>query len=101
MIARFWRGYTKHNNASEYQNFLLKTFLPRLHRLNGYKKSYVLRNDKAHDVEFVVITLWESFEAIKEFAGPNLHTPVIAPEAEKLLTRFDEQAKHYNVWEST
>jgi heme-degrading monooxygenase HmoA len=100
MIARFWRGYAIGDDADKYQHFLLTTFLPSLHRLKGYEGARVLRNDEQQEIEFIVLTFWESFEAVREFAGPNLRTPVIATEAERLLSRYDKHPKHYKIWES-
>jgi heme-degrading monooxygenase HmoA len=96
MIARLWHGYTNPENAPAYHDMLLKSILPGIHRIAGYKGSYVLRRDAGQEVEFVTITLWESVEAIREFAGPDYDRCVIAPEAAHLLTRHDERSTHYD-----
>jgi heme-degrading monooxygenase HmoA len=74
---------------------LLKNILPGIHRIRGYKGSYVLRRDCGDEVEFITLTFWESLDAIREFAGPDYERSVIAPEAAKLLTRHDERSIHY------
>ena len=95
MIARLWHGYTKPEDAPTYHDMLLTSILPGIHRIPGYKGSYVLRKDGKDEVEFVTITLWESLEAIREFAGPDYERCVIAPEAASLLIRHDERSTHY------
>jgi heme-degrading monooxygenase HmoA len=100
MITRLWHGYTKPADADKYQRFLLINFLPSLHGINGYEGGYVLRKEDQHEVEFIVLTFWETIDAIKKFAGPELQTPVIAREAERWLSRSDQQAIHYNSFKS-
>ena len=48
-------------------------------------------------MEFVTILLWDSLEAIRNFAGPDYETAVVPPERRKVLSRFDERASHYEV----
>jgi heme-degrading monooxygenase HmoA len=95
MIARLWHGYTKRENAPIYYDMLMKSILPGIHRIAGYKGSYVLRRDAGKETEFITITFWESLDAIREFAGADYELCVIAPEAAHLLTRHDERSAHY------
>lgn len=96
MIARIWHGYTKPENADAYQQLLQTTILPGIHRVQGYQGSYLLRKDGAAEVEFITMTLWESMEAVREFAGPDRAHAVVPAEARKLLARFDEESVHYD-----
>jgi heme-degrading monooxygenase HmoA len=95
MITRLWHGYTTPTNAPTYQEMLLTRILPGIHRIAGYKGSYVLRKDGNDEVEFITLTLWESLDAIREFAGADCERAVIIPEAAALLTRHDERSTHY------
>ena len=97
MISRVWHGWTARENADAYQELLRTEVLPGIHRVKGFKGAQVLRRDVAdHDeVEFVTITLFDSMEAVKEFAGEDYEVPVIPPEAHRLLKRFDARSAHY------
>lgn len=95
MIARLWHGYTKPENAPTYYDLLRTSILPGLHRIAGYKGSYVLRKEIGAEVEFITLTFWESLDAIRQFAGADYERCVIAPEAAHLLTRHDERSTHY------
>lgn len=97
MIARIWHGYTKAENADTYEAMLKPEVLPGISRVEGYRGSYFLRREHGSEVEFVTILLWESLEAIRNFAGPNYETAVVAPERRQVLARFDERASHYEV----
>jgi heme-degrading monooxygenase HmoA len=96
MIARVWHGYAKLEHADTYEEMLRTKILPGIHRIAGYKGSYVLRKEEGAEVEFITMTLWESMQAVREFAGPDYEMAVIAAEAEHLLTRYDERSKHYD-----
>ena len=97
MIARHWRGWTKTPNADAYETLLRTQVLPGLGKIPGYRGGYVLRNGGEDEVEFVVINLFDSIEAVRAFAGPNYATPVFEPEAQLLLSRVEPIARHYQV----
>jgi heme-degrading monooxygenase HmoA len=97
MIARHWRGWTTAGNAEAYEALLKETVLPGLRAIDGYRGGYVLRRDVDDEVEFVVVNLFDSLEAVKRFAGPNYAVAVFEPEARRLLSRVEPEAAHYDV----
>ncbi|MGA7538961.1 MAG: hypothetical protein WBW93_09345 [Steroidobacteraceae bacterium] len=101
MVARHWRGWTEARNADAYETLLKTKVLPELARVQGYRGGYVLRSDGAEEVEFVVVNLFESIEAVRQFAGSDYSTPVFEPEARLLLSRIEPIARHYEVRAST
>ena len=101
MIARHWRGWTKARNADAYETLLKSQVLPGLAKIAGYRGGYVLRGNAAGEVEFVVINLFDSIEAVRAFAGPDYSTPVFEPEARLLVSRIETVAHHYEVRAST
>jgi heme-degrading monooxygenase HmoA len=48
-------------------------------------------------VEFVVITLWDSMQAVRAFAGDTPDVAVIEPAARAVLAAFDQFVRHYTV----
>lgn len=97
MIARHWRGWTKAENALAYEKLLKDRVLPGLTSIPGYKGGYVLRKDEGGESEFVVVNLFDSLGAVKEFAGPDYDIAVFEPEAKRLLCRAELVAAHYEV----
>jgi heme-degrading monooxygenase HmoA len=95
MISRVWHGWTTRENANAYETLLRSEVLPGIHRVRGFKGAHVLRRDLRDEVEFVTITLFDSLEAVKEFAGEDYEVAVILPEAHRLLSRFDARSAHY------
>jgi heme-degrading monooxygenase HmoA len=96
MISRLWHGWTTADNADAYEDLLRTTILPGIQRVAGYKGAYLLRRDVEDGVEFVTITLWESMEAVRAFAGADHAVAVVPPAARALLARFDETSQHYD-----
>jgi heme-degrading monooxygenase HmoA len=97
VIARHWRGWTEVQDADAYEALLKSQVLPGLKTVQGYRGGYVLRSDGPDEVEFVVVNLFDSIEAVKRFAGPDYTIPVFEPEARKLLSRAEPVARHYEV----
>lgn len=97
MIARHWRGWTQVKDGDAYELLLKEKVLPGLGNIEGYRGGYVLRRDGPHETEFVVISMFDSVEAVTRFAGPNYATPVFEPEAKILLSKIETVANHYDV----
>jgi len=97
MIARHRRGWTKGQDADAYEKFLMEKVLPALKTIEGYRGGCVLRSDGTEEAEFVVVNLFDSFEAVKCFAGEDYAVPVFEPEARKLLCKVEPIARHYEL----
>ena len=97
MIARTWRGETEPDDAGRYIDHLRERTLPQLSALSGYRGAYVLRRSSGPRVEFTVVTLWDSLEAIHSFAGGDVAAAVVPTEARALLASYDDRAVHWDV----
>jgi heme-degrading monooxygenase HmoA len=96
MIARIWHGWASRETADAYESLLRAEVLPGIEqRIGGFHGAYVLRDDAGEEVEFVTVTLFESLDAVREFAGEDYEVAVVPPEARRLLSRFDERSRHY------
>ncbi len=97
MITRIWRGETTAANADAYQNFVTRHVFTALGDLEGHRGAYLLRRPMDSHVEFLAVTLWDSLEAIRAFAGDTLEDAVVEPEARAVLSSFDNFVRHYDV----
>jgi heme-degrading monooxygenase HmoA len=97
MIARVWKGWTNTGNADDYEKLLREVVYPGLQEINGYRGGYILRQDGRDETEFVTVNLFESLDAVKAFAGPDYEAPVFEPEARRLLSKVEPNARHYDV----
>ena len=97
MIARLWHGWTRPENADRYEKLLRTEVLPGFDHITGYNGAYVFRSDAENETEFVTLTLFQDFEAVRRFAGEDYQRAVVPEEARKLLSRFDQTSKHYQI----
>ena len=97
MVARYWSARTTHEHALQYSAHLERHVLPALRALAGYAGAKLLQRTTGTGVEVVVVTWWESLDAIRAFAGDDLETAVVADAAAALLTDFDRRVRHYDV----
>jgi heme-degrading monooxygenase HmoA len=96
MIARLWRGRAgSAGNADAYQRHVIGQVLPGLREVPGHRGAHVLRRND----EFLVITFWDSMDAIRRFAGEDSERAVVEPEARAVLAEFDDFVRHYEVQE--
>src|SRR5436305_9264597 len=58
MIARLWHGWTKPENANEYEGLLRTWILPEIHRIQGYNGAWLMRRRAGEEVEFITLTFW-------------------------------------------
>jgi heme-degrading monooxygenase HmoA len=97
MVVRSWRGYGALASPEAYPTHLLEEVDPKLARLPGFLGLCLLRRQHPDEVEFLVLTLWESMEAIRAFAGPEPEKAVVEPAARATLLRYDSLVSHYEV----
>jgi heme-degrading monooxygenase HmoA len=97
MVVRAWRGYGAVTEGEAYPRHLLESVQPKLEQLPGFQGLYLLRRRGPEEIEFLVLTLWESMDAIRAFAGERPELAVIEPEARTALLRFDSTVQHYEV----
>ncbi len=99
MIARVWRGETTPQNSEAYRRHFAASVCAALARVPGHRRALLLRLEAKGDspTEFLVITLWDSMEAVLAFAGPNPDRAVVEPAARAVLARFDASVRHYEV----
>jgi heme-degrading monooxygenase HmoA len=97
MIARTWHGVTHASKANEYLDYLKKTGVAEYQKTEGNRGVYVLQRlegDKAH---FLLLTLWDSEDAIKRFAGSDMEKAKYYPEDEAFLFELEPKVMHYEV----
>jgi len=99
MISRIWHGWTTRGNADKYEGLLKEEIFVGIQNLNirGFNGIQLLRREVGEEVEFVTIMLFESLDAVREFAGDDYEVAVVPEKARAVLSHFDEQSRHYEV----
>ena len=97
MIARAWHGVTAAAKADAYFEVLQETGLKEYRGTPGNQGLIVLRRTEGDRAHFLLITLWDSLDAIRKFAGPNPERALYYPEDKEFLLEFEPTVTHYDV----
>ena len=97
MIARTWWGATRADDAADYLEYLRETGLSEYARIPGHRRTLTLRRIAQGRAEFLIVTLWDSIEAVRRFAGDDPERAVFYPEDDRYLVARDERVTHYEV----
>jgi heme-degrading monooxygenase HmoA len=97
MIGRTWHGTVPASKADEYHEYLNKTGIPEYKATLGNKGVFVLRRVEGDVAHFLLLTLWESIDAIKAFAGDDYEKAKYYPEDEAFLLELEPFVTHYEV----
>lgn len=96
-ILRTWRARAVAGKAGQYVQHATSKVFPALAAIEGYRGAYLLRRHTDGDVEIMVLTLWDSMDAVRRFAGAAPEKAVVDPEARALLTSFDDSVTHFEI----
>ena len=102
MIGRIWHGGTKLGNADKYEKLVKEEIFPGIaaKKVPGYKGIQLFRRPiDNNEVEFITIMWFDSWDAVKQFAGEDYERAYVPPKARELLARFDERSQHYEIRE--
>ena len=101
MISRIWHGYTRPSEADAYEALLRSEIFTGIEgrAIDGFREIQLFRRDVGGEVEFVTVMWFDSFDAVRAFAGEDYEASVVPPAARELLAHFDERSRHYEVTE--
>jgi heme-degrading monooxygenase HmoA len=97
MIARWWRGWTRAEEIDRYVEYVEETGVGALAATPGNLAVYVLTRVDGDLAEIVVLSLWESREHVRAFAGADVGRAVFYPEDDRYLVDRDWTVSHYEV----
>jgi heme-degrading monooxygenase HmoA len=101
MIARTWRGTVRRVDAEEYAKYIRETGFAEYGQIPGNRGAWMLRRDEDERTEFITLSLWESEDAIRAFAGDDIESAVLYPEDERYLIGGESSVAHYQVVDHT
>jgi heme-degrading monooxygenase HmoA len=97
MIARIWKGAVLVEDADAYLGYLHETGFKEYRETPGYRGLLALRRIEGDRCEYTLLTLWDSIDAVKAFAGDDIATAVFYPEDDRFLVERDETSSHHDV----
>jgi heme-degrading monooxygenase HmoA len=97
MIARTWKGTVRRVDAEKYAEYIRETGFAEYGQTPGNRGAWMLRRDEDERTEFITLSLWESEDAIRAFAGDDIEAAVLYPEDERYLIGGESTVAHYQV----
>ena len=87
----------KIGEANNYIHHLETETFPLISAISGFVKGSVLRRSTADGVEFLIITIWESMDAIRKFAGDDPERAVVPTVVKGMMLSWEDRVRHYEV----
>jgi hypothetical protein len=99
MNARIWHGVVPVEKADRYGRYLSESErgVNDYRRLPGNHGAYLLRRDRGERTEFLLISLWESCDAIERYAGPDIDKAQYFPYDLECLLNPEPRVAHHEV----
>jgi heme-degrading monooxygenase HmoA len=97
MIARVWSGAVRKADADKYAAYIRETGFGEYGRTPGNRGAWLLRREDNHRTEFIALSLWDSADAIRTFAGEDIEAAVLYPEDEGYLIGGESRIAHYDI----
>jgi heme-degrading monooxygenase HmoA len=98
MIVRMWHGIVEASKADEYAEFMKERAAPDYSSVQGLNKLMFLRSVEADTAHFLLVTHWDSMEAVKKFAGELPEKAKYYPEDDDFLLEKEETSALYEVF---
>ncbi len=98
MIARLWHGRTRLSDADKYAEFMKVRAAPDYGSVNGLERIYFLRRDESDVAHFLLVTLWDSMDSVRKFAGDEPEKAKYYPEDDDFLLEKEDTSALYEVF---
>ncbi|HEX5545951.1 MAG TPA: hypothetical protein VFX24_00985 [Ktedonobacterales bacterium] len=100
MIARTWHGVTTVAKADEYLRLMHTVAVPDYQAIAGNRGVYVMRRIEGETAHFLLLTLWDSEDAIRQFAGEDIEKAKYYDFDPDYLLELEPTVTHYEVFAS-
>ncbi len=97
MIARIWSGEVHRDDADRYAGYIRETGFREYGASAGNRGAWLLRRDDGERTRFLAVSLWESLDSVRAFAGDDVEAAVLYPDDERYLLPGSSSITHYDV----
>ncbi|HZD53145.1 MAG TPA: hypothetical protein VE175_08865 [Woeseiaceae bacterium] len=94
---REWRGRVPHEKADAYEAFLHASGIPDYGTTPGNRGIWMLVDRSGEATEFTLLTLWDSEDAVRCFAGDDIRLAHYYPEDDDFLLEQPKYVRHYEM----
>ncbi len=99
-IMRTWHGEVPFEKAGDYEQFMIERAAPDYSSVSGLINLYFQRRDEVKTSHFLLVTIWDSMESIKKFAGKEPEVAKYYPEDDDFLLNKEKHTTMYDVFYS-
>ena len=97
-IMRLWHGEVAIENADEYEKFMIEKAAPDYSSVDGLLNLSFQRKNEKTKAHFLLVTIWDSLESIKKFAGEEPEIAKYYPEDDYYLLEKEKYSSIYEVF---
>jgi len=97
MIIRVWRGTTSVPKADGYERFLKNKAYPDYGDVPGNRGWMLLRRPVSNAIEFMLVSFWDSMEALNDYTRGDPNRPKYYPEDRAALLELPTDVEHYSL----
>ncbi|HEY7489184.1 MAG TPA: hypothetical protein VH912_32400 [Streptosporangiaceae bacterium] len=97
-IVRVWRGATRSSDGDAYERYLDGTGFAEYKATEGNRGVFLTRRDIDGKAWLCCVTLWESMDAVRAFAGDDPERAVFYPEDDRFLVDRELTVSHYTIY---
>lgn len=99
MVTRIWHGATPVAKSDEYLSLMRTVAIPNYLSTPGNTGAYALRRIDGETAHFLMITFWESEEAIRAFAGIDINAAKYYDFDKDFLIEMEPCSMHYEMYD--
>ena len=101
MFCTIWHGRTTVPNAPAYEKLLCSTVIPGIETraIPGFRSIDMMRRELGDEAEFATIMWFDDVGAVKAFVGEDYEIAHVPAAARAILSRFDDRAVHYDLFD--
>jgi heme-degrading monooxygenase HmoA len=99
MVAWVWHGAVPVAKSKAYLELMRKVALDDYRKTSGNRGAFILHRVGADITHFVMLTFWQSSDAIKAFAGENIKAAKYYEFDRDYLIELEPTVLHYEVFE--
>jgi len=95
---RLWHGEVAIEKADEYERFMIEKAAPDYSSVDGLLNLYFQRKNEETKAHFLLVTIWDSLESIKQFADTEHELAKYYPEDDHFLLTKEKYTSMYDVF---
>ncbi|MDG6990681.1 MAG: hypothetical protein JRM99_04585 [Nitrososphaerota archaeon] len=96
-VARVWHGVTPRVKRDEFIRYVGGTGMKDLKSTKGNRGAYLFTRDVGDNTEFLLVSLWDSEESIKGFAGEDVKKAKYYKRDSEYLAELEPSVAHFSV----